>query len=234
MPSIGLEPRLLVVGTGEINGAVNGDAIVVPQHDQSPEAQMSGERGGLVADAFHQAAVTHDRVCVVIDEARKLGGEHALGQCHTHGGCESLAQRPRRHFDPGRVPDLRMSGRAGSDLPERAQLVHGQVVAEHVQQRVLQRTSVPGGEHETVAVGPRRLTGVVPEVPAEQRPCHRRGTHRHPRMPGSRVLHHVGGQEADRVDGQGIDGRSGTGPESGDAVDGAAGRSHAHTSRRSG
>src|SRR5215475_3891665 len=56
-PAMRAEPHDLVVGNGEIGGAVDRNRIVVPEHDKLAEAEMTGERQRLVADAFHQAPV---------------------------------------------------------------------------------------------------------------------------------------------------------------------------------
>src|SRR3712207_6992113 len=43
-PARGLEALRLVDGVGERQRAVDGDAVVVPQHDQLVEPQVPGER----------------------------------------------------------------------------------------------------------------------------------------------------------------------------------------------
>ena len=163
---------------------------------------MAGQGRGLVADALHQAAVAGDDVRVVIDDLRILRVLHALGESEadTHG--EALAQWAGGGLDADGVAVLRVARRARSQLPEVAQLRRRQPVVEDVQEPVEQRRAVAGGEHEPVAVGPLGVGRVVLEVPAPERPRHRRRTHRHAGVAAVGGLHHVGGQEAERVDGQ--------------------------------
>ena len=67
-PAGGLEARHLVDGVGERSGAVDGDVVVVEQHDQLVELQMAGERDRLLGDAFHQVAVGGEHIGVVVDQ----------------------------------------------------------------------------------------------------------------------------------------------------------------------
>src|SRR3546814_16915587 len=73
MPAERPEARRLVVAHGERGRPVDRDRIVVPQDDQARQAQMPGQRGGLLADALHQAADDGDRVGVVIDDLGEIG-----------------------------------------------------------------------------------------------------------------------------------------------------------------
>ena len=67
VPAGSQEPRGLIHGGGKFGPAVDGDAIVVEEQNQLAELQMAGEIDGLVADAFHQAAVASQDIGVVID-----------------------------------------------------------------------------------------------------------------------------------------------------------------------
>jgi hypothetical protein len=59
--------------------------------------QAPASAHGLVADAFHQAAVAQEDVGVVVDHgvagAVELGGQQLLGQRHAHRVGHALAQR---------------------------------------------------------------------------------------------------------------------------------------------
>ena len=48
-------------------GPVEGDEVVVVEDDELAQAERSGERGGLVGDAFHQVAIAAQDVGVVVD-----------------------------------------------------------------------------------------------------------------------------------------------------------------------
>ena len=67
VPVVGLEALGHVFGVAEFGGAVERDQIVVIEHDQLAQAEGSGERGGFMADAFHQIAVAAEDVGVVVD-----------------------------------------------------------------------------------------------------------------------------------------------------------------------
>jgi hypothetical protein len=62
-----------------------------------------------------------------------------------------------------------------------------------------------GGQHEPVAVGPRRRGRVVLEKPCIDRVCHRRHRHRQPRMAAVRGLDGLDREAADRVDRELVD-----------------------------
>ena len=93
--------------------------------------------------------VVDDRLLAVVDR-----GQVRLGDRQADAVAEPLAERAGRHLDPGRVVVLGMPGRPASELPERPQVVEGEVVARQVQQRVEQGRTVAGREHEPVAVEP--------------------------------------------------------------------------------
>ena len=88
--------------------AVDGDAVVVAQHDQLVELQVPGERDRLLADAFHQAAVAGEHIGVVVDQlVAELGGEHALGDRHADGSWRCPGRAGRwwsRRRACGRIP----------------------------------------------------------------------------------------------------------------------------------
>src|SRR3546814_14831823 len=57
--------------------AIDGDLVIVPQHDQTAEAQMPCKTDRLLVDALHQAAIARDHPGPVVDrsEARRVGKE---------------------------------------------------------------------------------------------------------------------------------------------------------------
>ena len=68
MPAVGVEALGDVVAVGQAGRAVDRDAVVVEHADQPAEAEVAGQRRGLVADALHEAAVAGDHPGVVVDE----------------------------------------------------------------------------------------------------------------------------------------------------------------------
>jgi hypothetical protein len=93
-----------------------------------------------------------------------------------------------------------MARRLAAPLAELLQVVDGQAVARHVQQAVQQRRAVAGGQHEAVAVGPQRVGRMVLQEARPQHVGHRRGVERQAGVAAVGLLHHVDGQEAQRVD----------------------------------
>ena len=211
-----------VLAEREAGGALDGDLVVVVEPAQVRQLEVPGERGGLGADALHQAAVAGDGVDVVVEQvvarAVERGGLPEPGDRHTDAGGDAGAQRAGGALDPGGPPVLGVTGALRVELAEPAQVVqrdrrraHGLVVRVdrldpgQVQQRVEQRGGVPGGEHEAVAVGPHRQLGIEPEEPRPQRVPHRGQRHRRARVTRVRRLHRVHREYADGVDGQLVD-----------------------------
>jgi hypothetical protein len=69
-----------------------------------------------------------------------------------------------------------------------------------LKQTVQQHRSVPRREYEAIAVEPFGIGRVVFEEPCPQHIGHRRGPHRHSRVPAISLLHSVHGEEAQSVD----------------------------------
>ena len=68
VPVCGFETRNLIDLVGQRYRAVDGDVVVVPHHDQFVQLVTPRKGNCLVADAFHQAAVTRDHIGEVIDD----------------------------------------------------------------------------------------------------------------------------------------------------------------------
>ena len=203
VPAIGFKALRRVVGEPALDVAVDADAVVVVQRDQLGQAQRAGQRAGLVADAFHQAAVAHEDVGVVVDHGVavtvELGRQQLLGQRHAHRVGQALAERASGGLHAGRDADLGVARRLAVQLAEALQLVHGQVVAGQVQQRVQQHRAVAVGEHEAVAVGPSRVGGVVLQVPVPQYLGDLGHAHGRARVAALGLFDRVDGQHANRV-----------------------------------
>ena len=180
---------------------VDGDVVVVVEHDELAELLVAGERGGLAADALHHAAVAGEHVGVVVhDLGAERGGQEALGQGHAHAVGHALAQRPGGGLDAGGVAELGVAGRAAAPLTEGLEVVQAQVVAGEVQHGVEQHAGVARRQHEAVTVRPGGIGRVVAQMPREQRVGDARGAHGHAGVAGVGFLDAVDGQEADGVD----------------------------------
>ena len=80
-----------------------------------------------MADAFHQAAITHEYIGVVINNlvARsvELGCQQALCQRHTHRVGDALTQRTGGGFNPGRDIHFGVARGQRMQLPKVTNLV---------------------------------------------------------------------------------------------------------------
>ena len=121
--------------------------------------RAAGKRDRLVADPFHQVAVGAEHVgAVVHDPVAEAGVEDALGERHSDGVGEPLAERAGGGLDPGCMPVLGMAGRARAKLAEALDLLDGHLrIAEEIKQCIKQHRAVAGGEHEAVAIRPSRI-----------------------------------------------------------------------------
>ena len=147
---------------------------------------MAGHRGGLVADAFHQAAVARDDIGVVVDKVAAMDGSHVvLGHRHADGIRQTLAERAGGRLDPAGVAGFGMAGCDGADLTEIAELVHRHVgIAGKVEKRVDQHRAVPGRQNEAVTVGPVRGGRVEFQMIGKQRRGCIGHSHRHAGVAG--------------------------------------------------
>ena len=200
-PATGLEALQHVLGEGQFGAAINGNAVIIPQHAQLIEAVMAGQRGGLVRNPLLQVTIGGDDPGAVIDqrfaEARR---QMPLGQGHAHGGGNALAQRARGHFNGRMLATLGVAGGNAVQLAEIADVVHRQAgMPRQMEQGIKQHGAMPGREHETVTIGP---GGVGRVVFQHARPQSSRGighAHWHARMAGIGLLHRIHGQDPDGI-----------------------------------
>ena len=76
---------------------------------------MAREIDRLVTEALHKTAVPHDHIGKMIHQlVAETRVQHALGQSHTHSGCQALGERPGGRFDSERVAILRVAGGSGA------------------------------------------------------------------------------------------------------------------------
>ena len=92
----------------------------------------------------------------------------ALGHGHADRVREPLTERTRGYLDPRRVVHLGVAGGGRTPLAERAKVVELEPVPVEVQHRIEQDRGVADGQHETVAIGPVGIAGVVFHHPCPQ------------------------------------------------------------------
>lgn len=142
----------------------NGDVVVVVEGDQVAELEVTGGGGSLRGNTLHGAAITEEAVGVVVDKlvAGLVEGSGGLTLSHgkTNGVGETLAERASGDLNALGVVGLGVTGGDGVDLAEVLEVIDGELVAEQVQQRVLEHTAVAVGEDKAVTVQPLGVLGV--------------------------------------------------------------------------
>ena len=119
VPAVGLETLLDVFGEGEVGAAVDRDPVDVVDPEQVVELLVTGQRGGLVRDAFHHVAVTTDRVDVVVEDFLAVRGplpEPGDRQADRSG--DTLAERTGGGLDAGGQVRFRVTGGGRVELAE--------------------------------------------------------------------------------------------------------------------
>lgn len=101
-------------------GHTNRDVVVIIDHDQVAELQVTGHGGSLGGDTLHSAAITEEGVCVVVEQLVaglvENGGGVPLSNRKTDGVGETLAERTSGDLNTGSVVSLRVTGGDGVDL----------------------------------------------------------------------------------------------------------------------
>src|SRR5262249_32934070 len=90
---------------------------------------MTGERGGLRADALHQAAIATYHVDVVVEDMEAgpvmPARQPSARDRHADAGGDPLAQRAGGRLDSRYPMIFRVSGRLAVELPETTDVVEG-------------------------------------------------------------------------------------------------------------
>ena len=156
MPARRLEALHLVGAVRQLNSAVDGDVVVVPQNNQLAERVTTSKTDGFLADTFHQAAVACDHIGVVIHQlAAVLGALHFLCHGKTNGVGDALAQRTGGGFHRIDEEVFRVACSQGAHLAEVLDLLKRDLcVAHEIEQRIDQHGAVTGGQDKAVAVRP--------------------------------------------------------------------------------
>ena len=149
-------PRKNILAGREISAAVDGDVVVIPQHIELAELEVTGKTDGFVIDAFHQTTVASDHPGAVVDQiVTEMRVELAFCNRHTHCHCNALPQRAGGAFDPVEQEVLRVASTGAAKLPEIADVIHRRRgITTEVEQRVNQHRAMARAQHETIAIMP--------------------------------------------------------------------------------
>ena len=146
---------------------VEGDVVGVVEHDEVIEAEAAGERGGLLRDAFLEAAVAGETDHQVVEDlvlrGVEVGGGHLGGDGHADDVAGALTEGAGGGFDADGLAELGVTRGLGVELAEILHFLEREVEAGEVQPAVDEHRTVPGREDEAVAVDPGWRGGVVPE-----------------------------------------------------------------------
>ncbi len=200
VPARGLEAGDLVGLVGNIHGAVDGDVVVVPKDDEVRQLLHPRKADGLLAHAFHEAAVAGHHIGEVVDDLGAIAGTLVfLGHGKAHSVGDALAERAGRGFDAAGMAVFGVAGGAGAPLAEVLDLLERDVgIAGEVKERVDQHRAVTGREDEPVAVRPVRRFGIKAQVLFKKHGRHIGHAHRHPRVARVGGGNGVEGKGADR------------------------------------
>jgi len=162
---------------------------------------MPGQTDRFVVDPFHQAAITGDNPCLVIDQLiAEVCVQMPLCKRHTYRSSEPLAQRAGRRLNAFQLEIFRMPGARRTELTERPDVFHRRaLIAGQMEQRIDQHRTMTGRQHEPVAICPFRGLGIIFQIVAEQHRGHVRHPHRHPRMAAVGSLYRIHGERSDGV-----------------------------------
>ncbi|KAH3662800.1 hypothetical protein OGATHE_004376 [Ogataea polymorpha] len=157
VPSVLLESSANVLGESNLSTSVDGDLVVIVESNQVAQLQVASKRHGLGGDTFHHTSVTKETVGVVVGESVAWlvvgGSKVSLSNGQTNGIGDTLTKRTGCDLDTWDA-HLRVARGLGVDLSERLEVVHGEVVAEQVQQCVQERTCVTVRKDKSISVDP--------------------------------------------------------------------------------
>ena len=122
MPAIGTVPRRDIFAEGNRGVTLNGDAVAVVQDDEFIQLLRAGKGAGLGGNAFLQAAVSYERIGIMIYNREALfvefGGQMGFRHCHTNCHTYPLAQRPGGGLNTSCMAVFGMPGRGAVPLAE--------------------------------------------------------------------------------------------------------------------
>ena len=197
-----------VLGQGDVGVVLDGDPVAVVDQRQVAQPLGGAEGGCLAADPLLDVAVGGQAVDMVIERGLARGGvrveQSALAACrhgHPDGVGDALAQRTGGDLHALGVPVLRVAGGLRAPGPQRLEVVELQAEAAEVELDVQGQAGVSAGEHEPVPARPVGVARVVPHHLLEQQVGHRGQAHRGAGVAVADLLHGVGGEHPDGVDG---------------------------------
>ena len=212
VPPVGAVPRGNILAQRDVGVVLDGDLVLVVEHDQIAQLLGAGQRRRLTGHAFFDVAVGGDHVDEVVERAftgRCVGIEQAalVARRHRHADRrgQPLPQRAGGDLHTLGVPELGVAGCLRLERPQRLDVGEFQSESTQVELDVQRQAGVPAGQHEPVAAQPVHVAGVVAHLALEQRVGQRRQTHRRPGVTVAHLLDGIGSQHADGVHRAGVE-----------------------------
>ncbi len=148
-----------ILREGDARVALDGNVVVVVDPTQVVEAEMTGQRGRLRADPFHQAAVAANCINIIVEEI-EAGPVVAAGKPfprdrHADTRGDSLTERTCRRLDPRRPMIFRVTRRFAVELAEVADVVESD---RRLAQAFILRVHRPGARQ--MQYGPQQHRGM--------------------------------------------------------------------------
>ena len=117
VPAVRLVTLEDILSESLVGVTINGDLVVIPDGNEVAKLEVTGERAGLSGDTLHQAAITEEAVCVVVDKVVaglvEDGSGVSLGNGKTNGVGDTLAERTSGDLNTGSVVGLGVTGGDG-------------------------------------------------------------------------------------------------------------------------
>ena len=203
VPAVSFKTLSGVIGEPALNVTIDRNTVVIIERSQFAQLQGTRQRANFVRDAFHHAAITQERIGVVIHDivtrTVKLRGQSTFSNCHTHRIRDALTQWASGGFYAWGIAVFWVTWSFRMQLTEVFQLGDWQVIASEVQQAINQHRAMAVRKHKAVTIGPIWIGRVVIHVIAPQDFRDISHTHRGTWMTRIGFLHSVHTECTDRI-----------------------------------
>ena len=162
MPAGGAVARGNILARRQVHRTVYGNTVIVPQHIQVPKLQMPGQTDCFMVDSFHEATIACDHPSLMINQLiAKNRVQMPFGNRHADRHRHALPQRSGCSLDTFKLEIFRVPSTWASQLAEISNIIHCRPrIAGQVERRISEHRAMTGRKHETVTIGPFRISWV--------------------------------------------------------------------------